>query len=50
MGKVYERGLYFIGTAWKDRIGMPEMPFDRKTKSGDFEYFYSDKVACCKWF
>ena len=19
-------------------------------KRGDFEYFYSDKVACCKWF
>ena len=28
---------------------MPEMPDDRKMKRGDFEYLYSDKVACCKW-
>ena len=24
------------------------MPVDRKMKNGDFEYLYSDKVACCK--
>ena len=47
--KLYERGLYGIGTAWKDRKRMPEMPFDRQIKRADFEYLYSDKIVCCKW-
>ena len=47
--KLYERGLYGIGTARKGRKGMLEMFVDRKMKRGDFEYFYSDKVAWCKW-
>ena len=37
-----------IGTARKDRKGLLEMPVNKKMKIGDFEYFYSDKVACCK--
>ena len=46
--KLYERSLYGIGTTRKDRKGMQEMPFDRKMKRSDFEWLYSDKVACCK--
>ena len=46
--KLYERSLYGIGTTRKDRKGMPEMPFDRKMKRSEFEWLYSDKVACCK--
>ena len=49
IAKLYERGLYGIGNAQKDMKGMPEMPFKRKMKRGDFEYLYFDKVACCKW-
>ena len=47
--KLYERGLYGIGTAQKNRKGMRGMSVDRKMKRGDFEYLYSNKVAC-KWF
>ena len=47
--KLYETGFYGIGTVGKDRKGMPEMPVDRKMKRGDFEYLYSDNVACSEW-
>ena len=47
--KLYEKGLYGIGTARKDMKGMPEMLVKRKMKRGDFEYLHFDKVACCKW-
>ena len=43
------REVCIIVTSQKDRKEMPEMPADRKVKRGDFEYLYSDKVACCKW-
>ena len=43
--KLYDRGLYGVGTARKDRVGMPEMTADRS----DYDYMYSGKVACCKW-
>ena len=48
--KLYDRGLYGVGTARKDRVGMPEMTADRKMRRSDHDYMYSDKVACCKWF
>ena len=38
-----------IGTAGKNRKGMPEITFDRKMKMGDFKYLYFWKVNCCKW-
>ena len=47
--KLYQRGLYGIGTAQNDRKGMLEVPIDKKMKRGDFEYLYSNKGACCKW-
>ena len=43
---LYERGLYGIGTAQRDKKGMLD---EERMKRGDFEYLYSDKVACCKW-
>ena len=48
--KLYDRGLYGVGTARKDSVGMPELTADRKMRRGDHDYMYSDKVACCKWF
>ena len=47
--ELYERRLYGIGTAGKDRKRIPEMPIDRRMKRGDFEYLYSDEVTYCKW-
>ena len=43
------RSLYRVGTVEKDRKGMPEKPVDRNMKRDDFEYYHSDKGACCKW-
>ena len=37
----YEKGLYGIDTARKNRKGMQEIPVDRKMKRGDFKYLYS---------
>lgn len=48
--KLYDRKLYGIGTARKDRKGMPNLMQDKKMKRGDFEFQFSDKVGCCKWF
>ena len=48
--KLLDRGLYGVGTARKDRVEMPKMAADRKMRTGDLDYMYSDKVACCKWF
>ena len=42
--------LHGVGTARKDRVGMPEMTADRKMRRGDHDYMHSDKVVCCKWF
>ena len=48
--KLYDRGLCGVATARKDRVGMPEMTLGRKMRSGDHDYMYSDKEACCKCF
>ena len=48
--KLYDRGLFGVGTARKNRVRMPKMVVDRKMRRGDHNYMYSDKVACCKWF
>ena len=48
--KLYDRRLHGVGTARKDRVGMPEMTTDRKMRRGDHDYMHSDKVVCCKWF
>ena len=47
--KLYERGLYGIGTAQKDTERMLEIPVDIRMKRGDFEYLYSNKVAWGRW-
>ena len=47
--KLFDRGLYGVGTARKNRVEMPKMTTDRKMRTGDLDYMYSDKVAC-KWF
>ena len=46
MAKLYERDLYGIDNARKDRRGMLEMPVNRKMKRGNFEYLYFKTVAC----
>ena len=48
--KLYDRGLYEVGTARKDRVGIPKMMAGGKMRKVDHDYMYSDKVACCKWF
>ena len=46
--KLYQRGIYGIGTIRKDRKHMPSMVPDKAMK--DHEFQYSDKAISCKWF
>ena len=48
--KLFDKGLYGIGTARMDRKGMPKMKPDKQMKKGDHECQFTDKVTCCKWF
>ena len=48
--KLFEKGLYGIGTTRVNRKGIPKMKPDKEMKRGDHEYQFTDKVACCKWF
>ena len=48
--KLFDKGLYGIGTARMDKKGMLKMKPEKQMKRGDHEYQFTDKVACCKWF
>ena len=46
--KLFDKGLYGIGTARMNEKGMPKMKPDNQMKRGDQEYQFNDKIACCK--
>ena len=48
MEKLYQRGIYGIGTVRKDRKHMPSIVPDKAMK--DHEFQYSDKAISCRWF
>ena len=43
IAKLYERGLYSVGTAQKGKKGIPEMPVDRKAKR--FRVFLFQQIS-----
>ncbi len=47
--RLYERGLYGIGTVRSNRKHMPEMLADKQMQRGDSQYHYCDSVLACKW-
>ena len=48
--KLFDKGLYGIGTARMERKGMPKMEPDKQMNRGDHEYQFTENVGCCKWF
>ena len=45
-----EKGIYGIGTVYKNRQNMPEMPSDKGMEREDHEFQYSKNLVCVKWF
>ena len=50
VNKLYEKGLYCVGTVRKDRRNMAVMPNDSNMKRGDIEFQFSENIAAVKWF
>ena len=49
ISKLFKKGIYGVGTAQRNRRGMPALPYDKKMKRGDANYQFSTTVGCCKW-
>lgn len=50
ISKLFEKGIYCIGTVRTDRKHMPIMKNDKLMKRGDVEFQYSINVVAVKWF
>ena len=50
VNKLYEKGLYCVGTVRKDRRSMAVLPNDSNMKQGDIEFQFSENIAAVKWF
>ena len=48
IAKLFDLGIYGIGTVRQNRKMMPKLPGDKSMKRGDI-YQYSEKVICVKW-
>ena len=49
IGKLFDDGIYGIGTVRLNHEMMPKLPDDKSMKWGDIHYQYSKKVICVKW-
>lgn len=47
--KLFDYGIYGIGTVRSNRKMMPELLEDKSMKCGDVHFQYSDKIICVKW-
>ena len=50
INKLFQNGLYVIGTVRSNRKQMPKMKADKEMKSGDVDFQYSKSVISCKWY
>lgn len=51
--KLYDRGIYAVGTQRSNRKFVPDMKPDKemtKNPRGDIDIRYSKKAICCKWY
>ena len=48
--RLFNKGLYGIGTARMDRKRMLKMKPGKQVKRGNHKYQFTNKVACSKWF
>ena len=47
--KLFDKIIYSIRTVCKNRKEMPKMFEDKKMKTGDCEFLYSNNLIVCKW-
>ena len=50
MAKLFEKGIYCIGTVRNDRKNMVVMKKDNTMKRGDIDFQYADDVVALKWY
>lgn len=48
--KLYERGIYSVGTVRSDRKNMAIMKKDKDMERGDVDFQYAENVFAVKWF
>ena len=47
--KLFQKGIYGIGTARANRKQMPKMIDDKQMKMEDCELLFSRNIMACKW-
>ena len=47
--KLFQKGIYGIGTVRANRKQMPKMINDEQMKRGDCEFLFSRNTMVCKW-
>ena len=47
--KLFQKGIYGIGTVRANRKQMPKMIDDKQMKRGDCEFLFSGNTMACKW-
>ena len=47
--KLFQKGIYGIGTVRTNRNQMPKMIDDKQMKRGDCEFLFSGNTMACKW-
>ena len=50
VNKLYEKGIYCVGTVRRDRRNMTIMRNDNEMKRGDIEFQFTENRAAVKWF
>ena len=47
--KLFQKGIYGIGTVWANRKQMPKMIEDKQIKRRDCKFLFSGNTMTCKW-
>ena len=47
--KLFQKGIYGIGTVRANRKQLPKMIDDKQMKNGDCEFLFSGNTMACKW-
>ena len=48
--KLFDKGIYCLGTVRSDRKNMAVMKKDKDMKRGDVDFQYANNVVAVKWF
>ena len=48
--KLFEDGVYAIGTEQSNGKQMPNLKEDKKMFKGQSDFHYSKNIICCKWY